>query len=492
MSAATQTVDLECCGPEEPRNPKAEIYRRRRRPAGLQLYQVKNPIPDEVRDSDEIQTLFKRWNFVPYAGTTKESGQMLLVWYLMLANLSATHNACISKKLKYAVGGKATFVRSVDPEWDTGEEVKPLSTPDKVRYRDAINEFIEFEGGVGKFHRRIGWGYESTGNAWIEMTYSETMGVARIHLKAHRVTHCLYVNTKPGEMRVVAISPVWTDEYLNKHEPRYLNVYPRFTSQPDGSLKTIFHLKNGENDWYGRPESRGADLYKYREVQDAMYLVKQAGANFTGQLIIEVEDDDPEYSEAIENEGAQKVGFNSFSERFEHNYTQKSDDPQSVLVTARPYGSRPMFVFQVSPNTNQDWYKVTGEIAEKKIRQAHGCTPRFMGEDVSNGFAIDVVVGDYVMYMEPVINELRDVLTRFTNDAVTVAWVQLLDQMQWDQFSISFMPPIQSAVEEFKKKQVAPAIQPVQTNNPATPPDPNTEDNPTDPNNPPPKKAAVA
>lgn len=457
--STTTTVDLDCCGESEPTNPKKDVFNRRRRQVGLQLYQVKNPIPDEVCDPDEIQTFFKKWNFVPYAGTTTHSGQMLLVWYLMLAQLSATHNACISKKLKYAVGGKATPVRSEDPEWDTGEESQPLSSPEKTNYRDTVNEFIDFDGGVTKFHRRIGWAFEATGNAWVEMSYSQTLGVGRVSLKAHRVTHCLYLNTKPGEMRVVAISPKWEDNYLNKNQPRYVPLYPNFVQDENGILRTMFHLKNGDNSWYGRPESAGADLYKYREVQDAMYLVKQAGANFTGQLIIEVEDDDPEYAAAIEDESAKHVGFAGFADRFEKNYTQKADDPQSVLVTARPYGSKPMFVFQVSPNTNQDWYKVTGEIAEQKITRAHGCTPRFMGFEVANGFSQDVFVSDYVMNMEPVINSLRDEITGISNDALSVAWLELLNKPEMNEISISFMPPIQMAIEQYKTSAQQPQIQ---------------------------------
>jgi len=431
----------------------------------MQLYSVENPIPDEVRDSQEIQKFFTRWNFVPYAGTTKYSGQSLLVWYLMLAQLSPTHNACISKKLKYAVGGKATPINSLDPEWDTGEENAELTPAQKAAYRDKVNEFIEFGAGVGKFHRRIGWSYEATGNAWVEMTYSETLGVKRVHLKGHRVTHCLYLNTEPGEMRVVAISPIWEESYLNKHEPRYVPLYPNFGREADGTLKTMFHLKNGDNSWYGRPESQGSDLYKYREVQDAIYQIKQAGSNFTGQLIIEVEDDQPDSNEAIDDSKAQAAGFASFADRFEQNYTNRADEPQSVLVTARPFGSRPMFVFQIKPNTNENWFKVTGDISEAKIMQSHGCTPRFMGKEVAGGFSQDVFVSDYVINMEPVINELRDELTKFSNGALSAAWIDLLNMPDMNQISITFMPPIQAAIEQYRNQQITADVLPQQ--NPA-------------------------
>lgn len=448
-------ITADCCGDTQPTNPKADVFRRSKRGRNLQLFQIQNPIPDEVRDPDTLTKMFQKWNFVPYAGTSKRSGQMLLVWYLMLAKLSPTNSACIGKKVKYALGGKATFERAEDAEWDTGEASDPMTPAEKTTQRDAVNQFVTFENGVSDFHRRIGWAYEATGNAWVEMTYAETMGEGRVNLKAHPVTHCLYVNTKPGEMKIIAVSPVWEDAYLDKKPPRFVPKYPAFMTMEDGSLKTMFHLKNGENEWYGRPASQGADLYKYREVQDALYLVKQAGANFTGQLIIEVEDDDPQTAAAVEDEKAQDVGFSSFAERFEQNYTNKSDDPQSVLITARPYGSRPMFVFQVAPNTNQEWYKVTGEIAENKIMQAHNCTPRFMGKEVAGGFSQDVFISDYIINMEPVIDELRNRITNFTNGQLSVAWLDLLNKPELNAASITFMPPIKSQIEQYKTQQSA-------------------------------------
>ena len=452
MSTTSTVLSTDCCdGVAE--NPKQRM-RGRRASKGLSIYGVDNPIPSEVCDSDELKTFFQKWNLVPYAGTTRESGQSLLSWYQMLAQLSPTHSACISKKLKYAIGGKAGFVRALDTEFDTGEDVRELSVAEKIAYRDALNEFIEFEGGIGKLHRSLGWSLEATGNAWAELSFSETLGVGRARIKAHRVTHCLYVNTKKDERKIVAVSPKWTDEYLKKNEPRYVPLYPNFVKDADGTIRTMFHLKNGDNTWYGRPESQGSDIYKYREFQDQIYLVKQAASNFTGQLIVEVEDDDPEFAPAIDEQGAKEAGYDSFAQRFEHSYTQKADDPQSVLVTSRPYGSKPMYVFQLDPNTNENWYKVTGEIAEQKITRSHGLTLRFMGFDVANGFATDAFVSDYVMNVEPIIEELLQALTNFTNKIISEVW-RMVNREDLNEYSITFAPPIQSAIDEYKNTTAA-------------------------------------
>ena len=461
-----------CC--DDPKHPMANFSKHRRRKIGFELMDVPNPIPAEITDDDELAKLLEKWKLVPYAGTHKQTGQTLLLWYLMLAQLSPTHGACIRKKIHYAIGGKVVFERSTDPEFDIGEDRQPLTLAEKTRYRDGIKTFIEFDGGIRRVIRRAGWQFETNGNVFIELSVARVLDQTRLNIKLHPATHVMYRKTKPGEPRAVAISPVWTDAYLRKNPPLFLPVSDKFDDpvwvSEGGVSRTVFHLKAGANTWYGRPQSESADLYKYREVQDALYLVKQSAANFVGQLLIEIEDDDPETSPATNELEANEAGFNSFADRIEQNFTQKGDDPQSVLVTSRPYGSRPMLVHQVKPNTNEGWYKVTGEIAELKILRAHGCTLRFMGFDASNGFSTDAFVADYVMNMEPVIMLLREEITTFFNNILNVCWAEL-GNSEFINFAIDFASPIQSEIEKYKAgpQQTAPIQQPnavvIQPNN---------------------------
>ena len=217
-------------------------------------------------------------------------------------------------------------------------------------------------------------------------------------------------------------------------------------------FRTVFHLKAGQNKWYGRPESEGADLYKYREVQDSVYVIRQSAGNFVGQLIIEVEEDDPTNNPAINDEDAKRAGFDSFVERMEDNYTNKGDDPSSVMITSRPAGGRPMFVFQIKPNTNENWYKVTGEMSEQRILRAYGLTLRFMGFDASTGFSSDTFIADYVMNVEPVLTEKRNTLMEFSNRILTTIW-EVAGRMEMNDFSINFKSPITSQIEQFKTMQ---------------------------------------
>lgn len=442
-----------CCdeSPTQVKPPFDEL-RKGRKTKGLRLFELENPIPAEITDLRDVQRMFTEFKLVPFATRNKQTGHALLYWYLMLAQLSPMNAACIEKIKKYVVGSKAIVERSEDPDFDTGEEKQQVSTADSTRYRDAMNELVTFEGGIRKFHQNLIWSYDATGNAYVECSYSEVNGQFRFNLKYRKTTEVLYRATLPGEMRKVAISPVWDYDYLKKFPPVVIPLAPNWSVDENGVFRTVFHLKAGQNTWYGRPESEGADLYKYREVQDSVYVIRQSAGNFVGQLIIEVEDDDPTNNPAINDEDAQRAGFDSFVERMEQNYTNKGEDPSSVIITARPAGGRPMFVFQIKPNTNENWYKVTGEMSEQRILRAYGLTLRFMGFDVSTGFSSDTYIADYVMNIEPVLNEKRQTLMGFTNGILSTIW-EIAGRAELNQFSLTFKSPIQSQIEQFKTMQ---------------------------------------
>jgi len=188
-----------CCD-ESPTQvkPPFDEFRGRRKSKGLKLFELENPIPGEITDTRDIQKVFNEFRLVPFATRDKRTGHALLYWYLMLAQLSPMNAACIEKTKKYVVGSRAFIQRSEDPEFDTGEERQPATTAESVRYKEALDEFVTFEGGVVKFHQNLMWSYDVTGNAYVEVSYSVVNGQTRFNLKYRKATEVLYVLTKPG------------------------------------------------------------------------------------------------------------------------------------------------------------------------------------------------------------------------------------------------------------------------------------------------------
>ena len=416
----------------------------------VQLPELPDPIPKEIEDADWLKKFFDQYKYVPYAGTTRQTGHSLLYWYIMLSKLSPTHGSAIGKLVKYAFGGKAYFERAEDPEYDLGEDEIEMTPTEKANYLAALKEYVSFSGGIVNFHKWLAKSLKVTGNAWVEMSYSETLGVPRFSLKYLKPTSVLYKLTEPGEMRVVGISPYWTDQYLQENKPRHVPVFPNFVADEMGVNRTIFHLKEGEDIWYGKPDSESGDLYKYREVQDAIYVIRQAAGNFTGQMIIEVEG-----VEESDDDDAKKLGFDNFVDRVEWQFTQKGQDPQSVLFTSRPMGAKEMFVFQVKPNTNEAWYAEMGKLSAEHVLRSHQITKRFMAFDQAVGLAgQNAFIEDYILNVDPIIKELRYKVLNFTNAILTEIW-KMIGKEELNQFSVSFESPVKDMVEIYTDTQKA-------------------------------------
>lgn len=419
---------------------------RRAKSGNLTIFDVKNPIPDETTDPDEISKFFESHKLVPFAGSEKSTGHKTLDWYLMLAKLSPTFSACVEKLSRYVVGSKAKVVTATDPEYDV-----PTPEPNSAevaKYLDALKQIVEFEGGVSEFHKLCFAGYKNTGNAFAELTLTNINGVVRAKITRHKMQTVMYKVPEKDVPKAVAISPVWNAKYLKKNPAKIRPIYPVFVEEK-GVLSTVFHLKNGDNDWYGRPDSDGSTLQKYQEVQQAVYLIKQSASNFVGQLLIEVEEDT---APAIDESDANRSGFDSFAERLEQNFTMKGEDPQSVLVTSRPMGARPMTVFQVKPNTNENWYKVTGELNENKILVSMNLTRRFMGMEISSGLSETAFLEDYITNVDPVVVENRATLMNWTNKIISAIW-EFADLPEMNKYSLTFDSPVAKMIQDFQESK---------------------------------------
>lgn len=423
----------------------ANAPRRTRRSWNIRMLTASAALPDQVNDPQEITKTLKQYKVVPYAGIDDQTGDALLEWYLMLGRMSPTHAACIEKLNKYAFG-TGRVVRAKDPDFETGEEDSPTTSAEAKAYLENLKKFIDFQGTAKSLHLNIGRSYKRTGGAWVELSFARALNQARCSVKYHKPRNVRFKKTKPGEMKWVFVSPLWTDKHLKENPPREVPIYPNFVKGKDGVERTMFYLKHGDGDWYGRPDSEGSDLYKYYETQNSSYLIKTAAAGYMEQMLLEVE------AEAIDEEemAATDAGFKSLAERLEENLSRQSDDPMGGLVFERAPGASPMAVVQLKPNTSDKWFRSTGEDAAWHIVRSHGCTLRFLGFDAASGFSNDAFLSDYVINMEPVLQEYRNTVTGFVNRILSACWT-LLGLGDMDAFSLSFISPIASTVEQYKQ-----------------------------------------
>ena len=376
-------------------NPK--IHRTNRKTSKSMAFSfadVRNPISLEVADPEELRALYTKWPLIPYASAGGHSAVGLLHFLNSSRFISASLGACHESIKTFAFGSKMDIRKVEHEDFDLGNEHEEIS----IEQKRAFLEFIEKNVAVGdelsysSLTEHLYDSFRDNGNYFIELIHTVTAGVKHSKIQYHPTENCCYKITKKDAPKMVVISPVWTEQYLEKHPPAIVPTYPNYKSSADGTLRTIIHVKNGNMKWYGRPDWIACWVDVFREYQDSDYLVKTAANRFTGEVFIELEDDDLEGGDTFGNDEAIEAGFDSITDRIEENFTAKGDEPQSVIVTTRPHGASNAFIYQFKPNTNENFFKASKEMARQSILENNQWSERLLGNAKNEGFSNDTHV----------------------------------------------------------------------------------------------------
>ena len=383
--------------------------------------EVKNPISMEIKDPKDVVKMFNRWPLVPYSGSLSGSTHGLLYFLNSSRFISPTLGACHESIKTYIFGGKMGVRAKVDSEFDIGEEIEELSLENKRAYVAFIKS-LDLKGlSFTKLSCNLYDSFKGNGNYWLEVIHTETAGVKQTSICYHPTENCCYWATEKGKDKIAAISPVWTDQYLRKNPPTLVPLYPNYGKSKDGTLRTLIHVKNGNFEWYGRPDWIGAWVNVYREYQDSDYLVKAAANRFTGEVFIEIEEDDIENDNLLDDEDAIESGFDSVTDRIEKNFTSKSDDPQTIMVTTRPFGAGKAFVYQFKPVTNEKFFETTSKINRQKLIENNQWSERLLGNSVSEGFSKDSHLAELKVKDVSVLSSYRNNIGYGVNLAISEA-----------------------------------------------------------------------
>lgn len=345
-----------------------------------------NPIPKELDDPDYVKKFFKRFPFVPYAGTRDNPKQSFLNLLLDLSDVSPTLSGCIDQIGRFCFNS-GMYLVDQEENLFIADSVNLSSNKTQLRYSEFVKNISLGRLNFGQFVHSI-YRNLKNGNVWVEYQEIETAGVKNVRFIIHDPRTCLYwLEPNAGDVEYVGISKRFDEAWLIEHPPKIIPKYPYKLDDDDGVTKSMFHFTEEEHGFYGRPDWISAFIYAYREYQDALFQVKMAANNFTGQVIIEVEDDPPSTDNNFGEQEAHEAGFTSTQDRMEFNFSNKSPDPSTMMFLTRPYGARPVTVEEIQPNTNENFYKVSDEITEKKILIANQWSKKLLTGDVATGLS---------------------------------------------------------------------------------------------------------
>ena len=405
---------------------------------GFDLIDAKMPF--EVADPDEIADFFYKYKLVPYAGSRQGTGDSLLQFFDKMADVTPTSQACIESKKITAFGGKIKVCESFDNQFDLGDEYNYVEGKKAQDYAKFIREEIDWyrdetikDSAINNY---VEW--EKNGNMFLEVNMWEVGTERKVRFIRHETRMIKFQWSNNYNDRIAVHSNKWGLIGIFPDDAREIPVYPN-AIKDKGVYKTIICSKNG-NIWYGKPPSKGSFLNQYNEYQNLFYLCRLTGKDFTGKLIIEVEDDAPNVNRLINNKAAKNAGFGGTLDRWERKFTNKSKDPSTLILMSRPKDSKPMVVEQLLPNTNEKYYKTIGTMNKDNIIQSHSWSPRLLGGNTSSYFSTGVYIDELKvkdvttnLYYQ---NKVRDLL----DTAIKLA-IKWKDRSDIDGLSFQFQSP---------------------------------------------------
>jgi hypothetical protein len=427
-------------------NLKQRLQRRNKAKKTMRLAKRQSPIPAQIRDSEEFSKFFKFYKdvFIPYAGTHNQSSQGLLTFLLTLKELSPTKCAIIKSKKQVALSGKIDITRKADPDFNL-EQNNEASTTEKLALYEFIKENLEFRGvgnerlSLKQFAHACFEMDETCGNYYVLISKVETAGQRQIQYRIIPPDECLYLATQEGDPKLIAVSKIWDLNYIQRNPIKKYAVYPNFLEDDEGVERSVYHCKSGSYRWYGRPDDIGSLLYQFLEFQNVDYLNTQTEGNFTGQALIELEEGEGE--SIIDDADAQESGFDSFADQMQESFSNKSDDPLTIMMLSRPYGAKNAFVYQFSPNTNEQWYKVTNDESERQILKANNWPKKLLGMAEASGLSTNEFMDVFKIANVTSIRDIQQKSEYAFNSVLLPIAYEFYERTDFNDYSIQFTSP---------------------------------------------------
>lgn len=402
----------------------------------LKNFRLPEAVTPEVTDPKDLRKFFKNSDYIPYAGYTIDSQHSVLTFFDRLARQSPTLAGVIHSIGLKSFSGKSNIKKISHPQFDFTNQTDQVQTEEEIslNVKKAFAEHIDTFDLGGKdwtgLKTTMFKSLKANGNIFLKVEIVKSLGVSRVKFTVIPTKNCLYKNNTLFD-RQVAISKKWDKQYLAHYPPEVIPVYPQYEKIGDNkegfkSIKTVFHYKNGDGDYYGRPDWEGCIEPAFLEKKNFEYLLNACHNQFMGRLIIEGEEE-PGGETLLNNEEAKKKGFKNAIQQWKFNFTNQGRDPQSILVLTRSPGSKELFVKELSINMNEAFYKTVDEMATTKIISTNAWSRTLANIESATGISnnsyiddlkthLDVIEGfqgimDYSMVNRPIkfVNEMLEI-----------------------------------------------------------------------------------
>lgn len=417
------------------KNKKGAVY--------FKFAELKNPVDEQLVDPSLVKKLYKNLPFIPYAGTTLHSADSFINLLFTLKDGSKSKGTCLNSIKEYSFGGKMEVVKSLNESFKLSNKQAELSLQEQENYILFLQGIIIEEADLLELASNLYDGFSITGDCYLKVVIAKVAGifVPGIYVVDNRTVR--YVNDGTGKM--IAISQKWDYNYIRENEPEFIPVYPNYT-ETDNEIKFIIHKKNGKG-FYGRPGSVSSLIDQYTEYKETVYRASLATNRFVPDVLIELEAPDPTIQKYEEDE-TKESGFDNIQDRLNYEYSNKSEDPASLMLIERGYKSGNAFIHEFNINTKEKYFKTSGDMCKESIFIAHNWSQRLAGVPLANGWSNEAFL-DELRVKEITVKNTQNIIEQVLNKAFSVIARYMNPEME--KYSINFVHPYRDLLESGKE-----------------------------------------
>lgn len=338
------------------------------------MFKLSNPLPQALRDTENLAEFYRGYNLVPYAGNTRYSGHSFLKILCDMYELSPSHANCIDDIRVWAFEGQLDVVRH-----RPGGRTEEVSEVEKDQFFEFLQSLGIDDQKVIDVTDQLFLNWKKTGTAYLHYREVTVGGTLRIFLDVLDTLNVMFLNTPKGEPRSVVIS---SDFFSGKFtdDPRLVRVYPSFTEGgQDRETVFVFKNKRDHSDWYGRPDSLQTLFWQFTEWSICNLTAKISNSETTAKVMLAMERPDPN---TIKKDDNPEEAFEKMSLHLRQLTTNRGDfdSSESLGVVGYPYGSKEPKAIKLEIPRDKDYMESVVGKASDYIYATHGWSK------VLNGF----------------------------------------------------------------------------------------------------------
>jgi len=333
-----------------------------------------SPIPNMVRDTEELRTFINDMQVVPVFCDNGNTGLGFLNLLFKLGRNSPSHASCIKSKANLSFGriNPATRQSGFFTNINAAEGATAQGIADLLKSIGLKSSTII---GVTK---AVYQSFEECGNAYLKMRVAVVGGEAQVSFEPIDYRYCLYLKEeKKGVRYLLRALGEWTamDIARKMYEVLPASTPENFNFQRNGSVyETILHVKNitFESAWYGSFPVMAAFNSIFMEWQLTDHIVREAANDWLARIIFFIEQEESLMNDAPDATVAEGQTSAALVRRtIERAVLKGSQSATGVAVMEYPNGTKEPLIKELPPMTNEKFHEYADKNATDKVFAMH-------------------------------------------------------------------------------------------------------------------------